>query len=203
MKGNIALDKYSEIMAAKMTDAKPLLAMHLSTTVPHEFADHKYLTKQREKSKKGSRTPEERYDQGTITLEEFEDLKFPDLKLKRERLHASYPLPEPLDKCVICSVPAVAAISCLECDHKACAACVYREFTAHECKRPFLLLHSIFCCKRGVPVRGYLAPVKKYHEERYSRHPDEKVEQRRAANGRGGEGGDGGAEGGGEGKGDD
>jgi len=97
---------------------------------------------------------------------------YPDLKAARIKANATYPLPEGLGKCVVCNVENVANIKCLECDHKACRECVYREFTTHETKRPFLLLHSIFCCKRGIPIRGYLPPIKKYHAEQYARHPD-------------------------------
>jgi len=171
VRGNIGLAQYSKIMAAKMADAKGLLALHLSNTVPHEFKDHQYLTKQREKSK-NHLSPEERYDKGQITVEEFEDLKYPELKAKRERQQATYPLSEALEKCVICDREDTASIKCLECDHKACCDCIYREFTKHVSCRPFLLMHSIFCCKRGIPVRGWLPPVKKYHAEQYARHPD-------------------------------
>jgi len=171
VKGRIDLPEYSKIMGSKLEEAKALLATHLAKTVPEEFADHQYLTKQKEKSKKHL-SPEEKYNRGEITIEEFEDLKFPELKEKRLMEFATYPLEEKLDKCVICNQEIIAAIKCLECDHKACKGCVYREFTTHPQKRPFLLMHSVFCCKQGMPLRGYLPPIKKLHEEQYSRHPN-------------------------------
>mmetsp|Transcript_23432 Transcript_23432/g.48684 ORF Transcript_23432/g.48684 Transcript_23432/m.48684 type:complete len:233 (+) Transcript_23432:1-699(+) len=171
VRGNIDIQEYSKIMGSKMTEAKALLATHLAETVPAEFKDHQYLVKLKDKKKKHM-TPEEKYDKGEITIEEFEDIVYPELKEKREKAKATYPLPEKLDTCVICNVPNSGAIRCLECQHKACKSCVYREFTTHPSKRPFLLMHSVFCCKRGIPLRGYLPPVKKLHEEQYARHPD-------------------------------
>mmetsp|Transcript_28630 Transcript_28630/g.54075 ORF Transcript_28630/g.54075 Transcript_28630/m.54075 type:complete len:366 (-) Transcript_28630:55-1152(-) len=173
VRGNIEIETYSKIMSAKMTEAKGLLATHLAETVPAEFKDHQYLVKTKDKKKKHM-TLEEKYDKGEITIEEFEDIKYPELKEKREKAKATYPFPEKLDRCVICNAENCAAIQCLECQHKACKSCVYREFTTHPSRRPFLLMHSIFCCKRGIPLRGYLPPVKKLHEEQYSRHPDMK-----------------------------
>ncbi|GMI38019.1 hypothetical protein TrRE_jg8807 [Triparma retinervis] len=171
VRGRIELGVYSQIMGSKLGEAKAFLATHLAKTVKEEFADHQYLTKQKEKSKKRL-SPEDRYDRGEITIEEFEDLKFPELKEKRIRELATYPLEEKLERCVICNQEGVAAIKCLECDHRACKGCVYREFTTHEQKRPFLLMHSVFCCKQGMPLRGYLPPFKKLHEGQYSRHPN-------------------------------
>ena len=65
----IELNAYSKIMGSKLGEAKALMATHLAKTVKEEFADHQYLTKQKEKSKKRL-SPEERYDRGEITIEE-------------------------------------------------------------------------------------------------------------------------------------
>ena len=143
-------------MASKMVDAKHFLAVHLSNTVPEEFVNHQYLTKPKTKSKR-SKDPSDLYEKGLIGIQEYGDLKFPELKERREKETASYPLPEPLDKCVVCTVDETANIQCLECNHKVCKDCVYREFTMHPAKRPFLLMHSMFCCKQGVPIRGHVS----------------------------------------------
>ena len=160
VKGNIKITDYAKIMAANMVDAKHYLAVHLSNTVPEEFKNHQYLTKPKVKNNK-KQTPSDLYEKGLISIQEYGDLMFPELKERREKDMATYPLPEPLDKCVVCNVEETANIKCLECNHKACKDCVYREFTTHPSRRPFLLMHSMFCCKRGVPIRGHVSSRKK------------------------------------------
>lgn len=170
-KGRVDLHTFSHIMAAKLADAKA----ELYGIVPDgEREHHDYLIVQKEKKKKNV-SPAELYDKGKITIEEFEDIMFPELKAKREKMNATYPRPEKLDVCVICNRADVASISCLECNHKACSDCVYREFTTHAESRPFLLMHHIFCCKNGHCVRGYLKPNREIIPERkgeFTIHPN-------------------------------
>ncbi|GMI53751.1 hypothetical protein ScalyP_jg9385 [Parmales sp. scaly parma] len=165
-KGRVDLETFSHIMGSKLVDAKA----ELYAIVPDgEREFHNYLIVQKERKKNVS--PEDMYDKGKITIEEFEDLKFPDLKIKREKLTASWPKVEKLDVCVICDSADSANIQCLECNHKACSSCVYREFTTHPERRPFLLMHHIFCCQNGFPVRSYLPP-KNATIGAITKHPD-------------------------------
>jgi len=153
-RGRVDLQNFTHIMGSKLADAKA----ELYGIVPDgEREFHNYLIVQKTKKKKNV-SPEDLYDKGQITIKEFEDMKFPELKVKREKMNADYPLPEPLSVCVICGEEETANIQCLECEHKACSDCVYREFTIHPEKQPFLLMHHIFCCKNGRPIRGYLPP---------------------------------------------
>jgi hypothetical protein len=169
-KGHITLKRFALIMGSKIADARA----EMYSLVPRgEREEHNYLIVVKKKKKKFS--PSELYESDQITIEEYGDMVYPELKERRIAKSSDYPLPEGLINCVVCKRDNVADICCLECDHKACKECVYREFTTHADKRPFLLLHSIYCCRNGVPMRGELPPITPFREQRYKKLPPQLI----------------------------
>ena len=93
---------------------------------------------------------ESKYLHDTISLQEYEDLKFPDRKRKKDEESKSYPLPYVYSTCRICQGENIGLIKCQNCDYMACISCIKREFLDPETKSGcFLLFHRRFCLKLG------------------------------------------------------
>eukprot|EP01038_Epipyxis_sp_PR26KG_P004239 gene4239-6016_t len=121
------------------------------------------LTTQREISKS--------YLEDEITLQEYDDLKFPERKKMREIEESNYPLPYVAEKCIICSKENAGVIKCQNCTNMACVACIQAKFIDKEDgDGSFLLMHHRYCLKLGklkevVPIivmePGYLREFRK------------------------------------------
>jgi hypothetical protein len=102
------------------------------------------------------------YTDGDISLSEYDDLKFPDRKIKNDILAMQYPLPFQGEDCIICDMPHIGVIKCQNCVNMVCVSCIKIHFTADDAetalsnahdpnaeKGSFLLLHHKYCMKLG------------------------------------------------------
>ena len=114
-----------------------------------------------------------------ITLTEYNDMKDPDRRERRLAAEATYPLPEPLYTCVICGKDECAQIPCMECNNRACRACMLEKFHG-DIDRPYVLMHHIYCLKLGEPILHENKFAKKRAEEK-KRETEEKLRLLKAA----------------------
>eukprot|EP01034_Spumella_vulgaris_P029734 gene29734-36829_t len=102
------------------------------------------------------------YTDGDITLQEYDNLKFPDRKIKNDILAMTYPLPYEGEDCIICNLPHVGVIKCQNCINMVCVSCINVHFTAEDTETALssaldpnsstgslLLLHDKYCMKLG------------------------------------------------------
>jgi len=122
-----------------------------------ERAKHGYLLPKKVDPREG-KSPEQLYQEGLVTLLEYDDLKYPERKAAREALEATYPLPEPLHDCVACGEPDKASIKCLHCHRRVCQPCLAKFFPTSG-EDAFLTMHHRFCLGFGRPVRHALPPI--------------------------------------------
>lgn len=159
---NMEIEKFDQLMEAKLIDFKVEVYASLPKS---EKPDHQYLiADSKVKKKKAKATLEEKYLAGEIDLQQYSDEKFPERAAKRQARLAVYPLPERQYTCVICGKPDCAPIKCMECENRACKACVVQNFgtSAEASERCFILLHHTYCLKFGRPlVRKVSAPGSK------------------------------------------
>jgi len=91
--------------------------------------------------------------EGRLTLQEYEDLKFPERKRRKDADLLRYPLPVAPGHCIICRDDAAGVIQCNVCDNHVCIECVYQKFHREETKEgSYLLIHRRFCLKLA-PLR--------------------------------------------------
>ncbi len=93
---------------------------------PDEQQFHRYLNKVTIKVDSKA-SIEKQYVQERISLQTFEDLKFPDRKKKKVAESLTYPRPYEISKCVICKCNN-AIIKCQNCNNMVCPECVRRVF---------------------------------------------------------------------------
>ncbi|CAM9778135.1 unnamed protein product, partial [Ectocarpus fasciculatus] len=114
---------------------------------PDEQEFHKYLCKP--SIKHVVKSNERRYMDDDITLEEYEDLKYPERKERKDMEALEYPRPYDNGACVICKSP-LGLIKCLQCPNKVCKSCIIKEFLDHETSTgSFMLVHRKFCMRFG------------------------------------------------------
>lgn len=108
MNGRIPIEKFDQLMAMAPAEQRS----EVFCLIPQrEQQRHGYLNIERRKNKD---TPEDQFRAGQISLQEFEEAKFPELKVQREKESKTYPLPQPLHVCIICG-QTKAQIKCMEC----------------------------------------------------------------------------------------
>ena len=108
---------------------------------------HRYLAKEQPKVVK--KTIERQYLDDEISLQQYNDLKFPERKKRRDEEAASYPLPYTMGSCIICSSDS-GVIKCSHCFNLVCTNCIYNVFLNNETSEgAFLLLHRRYCTKFG------------------------------------------------------
>jgi len=89
-----------------------------------------------------------------ITLEEYEDKKFPERKKLKDIENMIYPLPYQKEQCVICLRENVGIICCNACANMVCGQCMRVIFgsgrrNAKNKIISFLLMHQKYCMKLG------------------------------------------------------
>ena len=142
--GKIELEELNQIMASNFDTWKMALFNYLPDD---EQRFHVYLSHVSEKVI--TKSPEQQYLDDEVTLKEYEDLKFPERKKKRDLAAAGYPLPYTYGPCRICNAPN-GVIKCNTCDNLVCVDCVHKNFLDPENTiGSFLLMHRIFCMKFG------------------------------------------------------
>lgn len=145
LNGFMTLDDLNSIMAANFDVWKIALYNYLPAD-EKEF--HEYLSKVVDKV--SHKSNETRYLDDEITLQEYEDLKCPDRKRKKDLETAGYPQPYTYGACRICSSPK-GVIKCKTCDSLVCPSCVHEKFLDPKTSvGSFVLMHRIFCMKFGL-----------------------------------------------------
>jgi hypothetical protein len=146
------LDRISveEIQAVLMCDQYIWSATLFNLLPEDEQVYHMYLSEQKplDDTKKSIAKS---YIDGDITLEAYEDAKFPDRKKLREIEAASYPAPYEKGICTICTKENAGIVSCHTCDNMVCESCMLSLFSGKHGRKSisFLLMHQKFCMKLG------------------------------------------------------
>ncbi|CAM9660401.1 unnamed protein product, partial [Ectocarpus sp. 12 AP-2014] len=136
------------ILDEMMTLASGALKRAVYGIMPNEERQHHgYLL---EKHASQEPTPEDLYLAGTISLQAYEETRFPEVKQEKEKRDAHYPTPEDPQQCVVCG-HLTATIGCMECSNKVCKACITRECL--EKQESFLYFHHRHCLRFGRPHR--------------------------------------------------
>lgn len=108
---------------------------------------HQYLTV--EPPKESKKTLEKQYLDDDINLQEYNDLKFPERKRRKDLENMLYPLPFEYQICIICKEDS-GCIKCMHCNNHVCRACVTAFFLTKEtAEGSFLLLHRRYCTRFG------------------------------------------------------
>lgn len=112
---------------------------------------HRYLQIPAKKSVVKSK--ERMYMDDDIDLQEYEDLKFPERKKKRDAEALTYPQPYATGNCII-DGSSDGVIKCLNCPNLICRSCIIREFLSNNVAAgSFMLVHRRFCMRFGqVPI---------------------------------------------------
>jgi len=143
--GAIELDDLNSIMASNFDVWKKALYNYLPAD-EKEF--HEYLSHIVDKA--SSKSIEQKYLDDEITLQEYEDLKYPERKRKKDLETAGYPQPYEFGSCRICGSPK-GVIKCKTCDSLVCPSCIYEKFLdPKSLVGSFVLMHRIFCMKFGL-----------------------------------------------------
>ncbi len=110
---------------------------------------HTYLTAMPEEDEVPTQNViDNEYLEGRITLQEYEDLKFPERKKKKDMEKKVYPEPHITSECIICHNPDTGCVQCNVCDNRLCIDCVKEKFHAEETKEgSYLLIHRRFCLR--------------------------------------------------------
>lgn len=142
----ISLEEFNKIMTCNY-DVWCLTLFNLLSEEEQQF--HGYLTKVSPKVV-DQQNIESKYYHDTITLQEYEDLKFPERKKKKDEEAMKYPLPYNYSTCIICHQEGVGLIRCQNCGSVACVNCIKTQFLDPETKEGcFLLMHRKFCLRLG------------------------------------------------------
>jgi len=94
------------------------------------------------------------YIDNEISLQEYEDKKFPNRKQLKDIENMIYPLPYPKEQCVICLRDNVGIVSCNACSNMVCGQCMRVIFGSGRSNVKnnvisFLLMHQKYCMKLG------------------------------------------------------
>jgi hypothetical protein len=146
------LDKISvqEIQAVLMCDQYVWSAMLYNLLPEDEQVYHRYLNEQKPLDDT-RKTLAKSYIDGDITLQDYEDAKFPDRKKQRDIEGRTYPLPFDKDTCSICTKEDAGIVKCHTCKNMVCASCMGSIFSGKNGRKSisFLLMHQKFCMKLG------------------------------------------------------
>ena len=133
-----------------------------------EQSYHPYL--QAPPPKVTKKSLERQYLDDNIDLQQYEDLKFPIRKAKRDAEAMTYPRPYKYGKCIVCKEEGAAVVKCLHCSNVACPSCIHRVFLDEASSEgSFLLLHRRYCVRQGAfpvvtpsvePEPGYLRELR-------------------------------------------
>mmetsp|Transcript_40498 Transcript_40498/g.126692 ORF Transcript_40498/g.126692 Transcript_40498/m.126692 type:complete len:227 (-) Transcript_40498:74-754(-) len=182
--GDVPMHAMRRILAKKRPDINKEIYVMLPK---EEQPKHEYLLPEHGDPFKG-KSPEDLYRQGTINIQTYDDMKYPERKAERERREKDYPTAERMYRCVACrgedkvrpsaepkpypnpnpnliphSIPhpepePKANIKCMHCKKRICRECLARYFDTDGLD-PFLTLHHRFCLRFGRPTRHLLPPI--------------------------------------------
>jgi hypothetical protein len=151
------LDKISvqEIQAVLMCDQYVWSATLYNLLPEDEQVYHTYLNEQKPLDDT-RKTLAKSYIDGDITLQEYEDAKFPERKKLRNIEDMTYPLPFEMEMCSICTKENSGIVSCHTCNNMVCVSCMMSIFSGKNGRKSisFLLMHQKYCMKLGE-----LAPI--------------------------------------------
>jgi hypothetical protein len=147
LEGRMTLDELQQIFTCDYEIWKSALYNYLPADeqVYHTYLNEKPLAELLAKPLHKS------YIDGDITIEEYENLKYPDRKKKKEMEAKDYPIPFEGNDCIICGKEKLGAIKCYTCDNMVCVQCIKDVFhsSADHQGRSFLLMHHKYCMKLG------------------------------------------------------
>mmetsp|Transcript_64 Transcript_64/g.124 ORF Transcript_64/g.124 Transcript_64/m.124 type:complete len:540 (-) Transcript_64:163-1782(-) len=165
MIGAMKLDDLNMILEAGYSTWKIALFNLLDE---EEQTYHPYL--QQPPPKIFKKSLERRYLDDNINLQQYEDLKFPIRKAKKDEEAMSYPRPYTYVTCIMCKEPDSAIVKCLHCSNMVCPNCIVKTFLNEETSEgSFLLLHRRYCVRLGAfpimtpavePEPGYLRELR-------------------------------------------
>ena len=144
LNGKVPLADLNNIMEAGYDAWKIALYNFLPAD---EQVYHEYLATVTPKVLKKSL--ENQYLDDEITLQEYNDMKFPERKKNKDLEWAGYPQPYTYGPCKVCASSSSGLIKCHICDNLACIVCVKREFLDPSAEGAFILMHRRFCMKFG------------------------------------------------------
>ena len=103
-----------------------------------------------QKVKVSVKTIEKQYLDEEISLQQYEELKFPDRQLKKIEESLQYPRPYLRGVCVICQNHTTGIVKCMHCKNLVCPDCIQSVFLHKESSQgSFLIMHRRFCSKFG------------------------------------------------------
>lgn len=161
MEGRIGAEDFQNTLTGKY-DVWRMTVFNLLPADEQPY--HLYLSKSIEiDTEKIKKDLERQYLNDVITLQQFDDLKFPDRKAARDAAKLSYPRPYETGPCVVCSnaltngsgtenstTAHLGIIKCPNCDNLICVSCIKRLFTNEATKEgSFLLMHRRYCLRLG------------------------------------------------------
>ena len=124
------MDEFNKIMACNYD----IWCVTLYNLLPSdEQAFHGYLNEVKP-VKIDLQNIESKYIHDMISLSEYNDMKFPDRKRKKDEEAKDYPLPYVYAKCVVCQREDIGLIKCQNCEYRSCVNCIKREFLDPETK---------------------------------------------------------------------
>jgi hypothetical protein len=145
MSSAVTLEDFSNILEAGYSTWQIAL-FNLLTEEEQQF--HRYLLKPPPKAVKKSL--ERQYLDDEIDLQQYDDLKFPIRKAKKDEEMMDYPRPYTYGSCIVCKEENNALIKCLHCSNIVCIACIQRVFLDPATSEgSFLLLHRRYCTQFG------------------------------------------------------
>ena len=160
MEGVLPINDLSNILEAGYSTWKMALYNVLDQD---EQQYHRYLMKPPIKEIKKS--IERQYLDEEITLQQYNDLKFPERKKKIDEENLSYPLPYQTNKCIICEEENKGVIRCLHCSNLVCIQCIKDYFLSdNNAIGSFLILHRKYCLKLGIlkEIKVEITPIPTY-----------------------------------------
>jgi len=140
----------SEIQAILMCDPFVWKAALYNLLAEDEQVYHQYLLDNKPLTEV-RRTIAKSYLDGEITLEQYEDMKFPERKRLKEIEEMEYPLPFEKDVCAICGRENCGIVKCQTCTNMVCKNCMHSIFSGKTGRKSisFLLMHQKYCMKLG------------------------------------------------------
>lgn len=124
LQGKISTEDITSILMCNEDVWRPALYNLLPSD---EQVFHTYLTEVK-RDVNEDKPIHKSYMDGEITLQEYEDLKYPDRKKKKDIESKEYPLPYEQYDCIICGRVKTGVIQCHTCDNMVCIPCVRSVF---------------------------------------------------------------------------
>ncbi len=124
LQGRVTTEEIQAILMCDLEVWKPALYNLLPAD---EQVFHTYLNEVK-RDEKEEKPIHKSYLDGEISLKEYEDLKFPERKKRRDIEARDYPLPFDGLDCVICGAVKAGVINCHTCESMVCVRCIHTVF---------------------------------------------------------------------------